>query len=227
MRWTWSWFWHSARRSVWFQAGEAARSCCLRHQESLHLPRGPLAPAARVFGIIMEGAQSGSAWEARSKGLLRPSDRVVMNRDHLLAAARTWTIELVSGYVPPAEAAITVSGPSGKSALLNEALSARAAGCMSDTDMAIADFSPQGSMPGSPPTSSRTPTSTARLCAWTAPCAWASSEVTRPARGSVPAVASNPLTWCAVEFAVAGLQAMWDVAPSPTPFPLRRGPARG
>jgi 3-hydroxyacyl-CoA dehydrogenase len=87
----------------------------------------------------MEGARSSSAWDARSKGLLRPSDRVVMNRDHLLAAARTWAIELASGYVPPAEAAITVSGPSGKSTLLNEAHSARAAGRMSDADMAIAD----------------------------------------------------------------------------------------
>lgn len=111
----------------------------LRQQEGAAGPHGPLAPAARTFATIMEGAQSSSAWDARSRGLLRPSDRVVMNGDHLLAAARTWAIELASGYVPPAEAAITVSGPSGKLALLNEAHSARAAGRMSDADMAIAN----------------------------------------------------------------------------------------
>ena len=111
----------------------------LRQQESAAGPHGPLAPAARAFATIMEGASSTSAWDARSKGLLRPSDRVAMNRDHLLAAARDWVVELTSGYAPPPEASIVVSGPSGKLALMNEANTGRAAGRLTDTDLAIAD----------------------------------------------------------------------------------------
>ena len=110
----------------------------LRQQESGAGPQGPVAPAARAFATIMEGNPSTSAWDARSKGLLRPGDRVVMNRDHLLAAARDWVIELASGYASPTEATIVVSGPSGKSALMNEANTGGAAGRLTDTDVAIA-----------------------------------------------------------------------------------------
>ena len=86
----------------------------------------------------MEGAPSASAWQARTTGLLRPGDKVVMNRDHLLRTARDWVVELALGYAPPPEAAIWVAGPSGKLALMKDAEADHAAGRLTGTDLAIA-----------------------------------------------------------------------------------------
>ena len=111
----------------------------LRQQQSAGLPRGPIAPALRAFAAIMEGAPSSSALDARARGLLRPTDGIVMNRDHLLQAARRLALAMAEGYAPPAEAEIVVAGASGKQTLMNEANNARAAGRLTDTDVAIAE----------------------------------------------------------------------------------------
>lgn len=111
----------------------------LRQEQAAGVPQGPLAPASRTFAAIMDGAASSSAWDARARGLLRPTDRVVMNRDHLLGAARDWALALAAGYAPPAAASLVVTGPSGRLALVNEANNGRAAGRLTDTDFAIAE----------------------------------------------------------------------------------------
>jgi len=110
----------------------------LRQQQAVASSTDRLAPAAKVFATIMEGAPSASAWQARTTGLLRPGDKVVMNRDHLLRTARDWVVELALGYVPPPEAAIWVAGPSGTLALMKDAEADHAAGRLTGTDLAIA-----------------------------------------------------------------------------------------
>ncbi|HEY0917759.1 3-hydroxyacyl-CoA dehydrogenase/enoyl-CoA hydratase family protein [Devosia sp.] len=110
-----------------------------RGQQASDASGEPLAAATRAFAMIMEGAPSGSAWEARSKGLLRPDDKVVMNRGHLLRTARDWAIELAPGYAPPPEATVAVTGASGKSSLMHEARGEHAAGRLTDADLVIAE----------------------------------------------------------------------------------------
>ena len=111
----------------------------LRNQLAADQPRGLMAQALRSFNMIMEGSSSTSAWDARAKGLLGRADGVVMNRDHVLAAARKRALELTDNYVPPARASIAVTGHSGKLMLMNEVNSARKAGRLTDTDVMIAE----------------------------------------------------------------------------------------
>ncbi len=67
------------------------------------LPGGnPQAALRQVFEMIAQAQVSGSAVEARERGLLRPTDRIVMNSEHLLGVAREVVQELAKDYLPPA-----------------------------------------------------------------------------------------------------------------------------
>jgi 3-hydroxyacyl-CoA dehydrogenase len=62
----------------------------------------PLPFVQNVLQTIGMGRVSTSAEEARSMGFLTASDRVVMNRDHLIAEAKREVIEMAAaGYAPP------------------------------------------------------------------------------------------------------------------------------
>jgi 3-hydroxyacyl-CoA dehydrogenase len=62
----------------------------------------PLPFVQNVLQTIGAAKVSSSAAEARSLGFLSPADRIVMNRDHLLAEAKEEAIELAAhGYTPP------------------------------------------------------------------------------------------------------------------------------
>ena len=89
----------------------------LRFAEGHVSAKGPVAPALAAFGVIAPAKVSSSAFEARRLGYLRPRDGITMNRDRLLADAKAKALSLAEGYAPPAPAVITLSGPSGASAL--------------------------------------------------------------------------------------------------------------
>jgi len=56
----------------------------------------------RVFEQVGQGAVARSALEALEMGILRDSDRIVINRDHLLAEAKREVLHLAeAGYQPP------------------------------------------------------------------------------------------------------------------------------
>ena len=57
---------------------------------------------------------SSSALEAQEMGFLDEDDRVVMNADHLLSAAKREVLDLADGYVPPSAA--TTSTPPAETA---------------------------------------------------------------------------------------------------------------
>ena len=78
---------------------------------------GPMPPARHAFEVIATARVSTSAQEARELGFLRPHDRITPNRDRLLADARTFALELASGYAPPEPATIVVAGRSGRATL--------------------------------------------------------------------------------------------------------------
>lgn len=67
----------------------------------------PLPFLQRVFETIGMAKVATSAEEARQMGFLAPADRVVMNRDHLIAEAKRTVLEMVAeGYRPPARGKI-------------------------------------------------------------------------------------------------------------------------
>ncbi|MCK6538575.1 MAG: 3-hydroxyacyl-CoA dehydrogenase/enoyl-CoA hydratase family protein [Anaerolineales bacterium] len=65
----------------------------------------------RAFLQIGQAKVATSAEEARQMSILGPQDRIVMNRDHLLAEAKKEVLHLVaSGYKPPAPELIYAAG---------------------------------------------------------------------------------------------------------------------
>ena len=64
--------------------------------------RAPSLPYVQdVFETIAMAKVSGSALEAKEMGFLKEEDRVVMNGDHLIHAAKREALELADGYAPP------------------------------------------------------------------------------------------------------------------------------
>jgi 3-hydroxyacyl-CoA dehydrogenase len=64
--------------------------------------RAPSLPYVQeVFEKIAMAKVSGSALEAREMGFLKEEDRVVMNGDHLIHAAKREALELADGYTSP------------------------------------------------------------------------------------------------------------------------------
>jgi len=65
----------------------------------------------RAFQQIGQAKVATSAEEARQMAILNPQDRVVMNREHLLAEAKREVLHMVaSGYRPPAPESIYAAG---------------------------------------------------------------------------------------------------------------------
>ena len=65
----------------------------------------------RVFEQVGQGAVAKSALEAQEMGILSAEDRIVINRDHLLAEAKREVLHMAeSGYAPPAPEKIFAAG---------------------------------------------------------------------------------------------------------------------
>ena len=64
-----------------------------------------------AFRLVAEAKYSSSAAEARRFGFLRPSDRIVMNKDYLIGEAKKEVLKMVDdGYTPPAKQKYPVMG---------------------------------------------------------------------------------------------------------------------
>src|SRR3712207_3607846 len=78
----------------------------------------PLPFVQKAFETIAMARTSSSALEAREMGFLDEDDRVVMNADHLLSAAKREVLDLADGYVPPERGAnIFAAGRTARAAL--------------------------------------------------------------------------------------------------------------
>jgi 3-hydroxyacyl-CoA dehydrogenase len=73
----------------------------------------PFEAVRRAFQLIATGQTSTSALDARRKGFLRPSDRISMNRDLLIADAKRRVLDLAPDYLPPAPRTIRALGRDG------------------------------------------------------------------------------------------------------------------
>jgi 3-hydroxyacyl-CoA dehydrogenase len=75
-------------------------------------------PVAAAFESISLAKVAKSAAEAMEMKFLRPTDRITMNRDRLLADAKARALELLAaGYKPPVPVELRLPGPTGRTAL--------------------------------------------------------------------------------------------------------------
>ena len=81
--------------------------------------RAPSLPYVQeAFQNIAQAKVSGSALEAREMGYLKEDDRVVMNGDHLIHAAKREALDLADGYAPPTrEKSVYAAGTTVRAAL--------------------------------------------------------------------------------------------------------------
>lgn len=81
------------------------------------IPGGPMKPILNVFPLVAMADVAKSAHLAREKMFFRETDRIVMNRDRLLARAKERALELARDYTPPRPATMRLPGRSGAAAL--------------------------------------------------------------------------------------------------------------
>ena len=81
------------------------------------MPKGPMPAPMKVFEMISTAKVAKSAAEAAEMLILRPTDRVTMNRYRLLADAKKRALELAVDYKAPEQREIVLPGPSGRVAL--------------------------------------------------------------------------------------------------------------
>jgi 3-hydroxyacyl-CoA dehydrogenase len=95
----------------------------------------------RVFELIAQGKRSSSTLEAKSWGFLAPTDRIVMNPDHLLAVAKREALALATaGYRPPVrDKTIYAAGRDALAALRIKSYLYREAGYASEYDVELAN----------------------------------------------------------------------------------------
>jgi 3-hydroxyacyl-CoA dehydrogenase len=91
----------------------------------------------RAFKLIALAATSTSAHEARKMGYLKNSDRISMNRDHLIADAKRRVLDLAPDYVAPAPRTIRALGREGMGNLTYALWSFKEAGQASDHDLRV------------------------------------------------------------------------------------------
>ena len=73
----------------------------------------------KAFETIAMAKVSASAIEARELGFLEEYDRICMNADHLISAAKREVLDLADGYAPPErDGNVYASGASARSALI-------------------------------------------------------------------------------------------------------------
>ncbi len=92
----------------------------------------------KVFETIMLAKVSESAKQARDMGILAPSDRIVLNRDHLLGEAKREVLHMTDGYQPNRPGKIYAAGRDAYAALLIGIEGFKEQGLASDHDALIA-----------------------------------------------------------------------------------------
>ncbi|WP_032112713.1 3-hydroxyacyl-CoA dehydrogenase/enoyl-CoA hydratase family protein [Candidatus Paracaedibacter symbiosus] len=77
-------------------------------------PGGAMVAIAKVFEMIGTAKVAKSAHEAREMMILREDDGIVMNRDRLLAAAKTRALKMAENYQVPESVSLHLPGPAAR-----------------------------------------------------------------------------------------------------------------
>ncbi len=91
-------------------AGGGTTEMLIRMMERVLPGADPFPAVQAAFELIAMGKVSTSAADAKKLGLLRSTDRIVMNADRLLTEAKAEALALSEGYVPPAPRKVKVLG---------------------------------------------------------------------------------------------------------------------
>jgi 3-hydroxyacyl-CoA dehydrogenase len=103
-----------------------------------HPNADPIPHVQKVFEMIATGKVSGSAKEAREMGFLAPTDRIVMNRAHLLGEAKREALHMADGYIQARPGKIYAAGRDVYAALQVGVMGFREQGFASEHDALIA-----------------------------------------------------------------------------------------
>ncbi|WP_309698217.1 3-hydroxyacyl-CoA dehydrogenase NAD-binding domain-containing protein [Sphingomonas sp. SORGH_AS_0870] len=85
-----------------------------RLAKSPKMPKGPMPAVMKAFETISTAQVSRSAALAKDLGYLRKDDGITMNRDRLLADAKSKALSLVEGYQPPEKPVFRLPGAAGR-----------------------------------------------------------------------------------------------------------------
>ena len=118
-------------------AGGGTKEMLARSMDALPPGADVLPFVQRVFETIGFASVSTSGPDAQRLGYLRAGDAITMNRERLVADAKTLALSLVGGYVPPQPRSIPVGGASVLAALKLGVHLAWRAGRISDHDALI------------------------------------------------------------------------------------------
>jgi 3-hydroxyacyl-CoA dehydrogenase len=102
-------------------------------------PGGPIPPVAQAFETIGMAKVAKSAFEAKELLFLRDTDGITMNRDRLLADAKTKALALVGHYQAPEKAEISLPGESARLAMQIVVDGLRLRGAATPHDKVVAD----------------------------------------------------------------------------------------
>jgi 3-hydroxyacyl-CoA dehydrogenase len=103
-----------------------------------HPNADPIPHLQKVFEQIATAKVSGSAKEAREMGILAPTDRIVMNRAHLLGEAKREALHMADDYVPQRAGKVYAAGRDVYAALQVGIMGFREQGIASEHDALLA-----------------------------------------------------------------------------------------
>ncbi|MCX7068661.1 MAG: 3-hydroxyacyl-CoA dehydrogenase/enoyl-CoA hydratase family protein [Methylococcales bacterium] len=110
-----------------------------RWQTQAKLPKGPVPAVVKAFETIGLAKVSGSALEAKELLFLSASDGITMNKQRLLADAKTKALSLVSHYTAPESYTYKLAGKTLQATLAMGIKSLHALGKATDYDRDIAE----------------------------------------------------------------------------------------
>lgn len=122
-------------------AGGGCKELALRASQQAMLAEADLQPYINYyFQTVGTATVSSSGHDAKRLGLMKSTDRVVLNPDHLIYEAKQAVLKLAgSGYEPIPETKFRVVGSEGKAVLQLGALGMYEGGYISDHDLLIAN----------------------------------------------------------------------------------------
>jgi 3-hydroxyacyl-CoA dehydrogenase len=98
----------------------------------------PISAVAKVAEIIGTAKVATGAYEAFEFGFFQPGDRIIMNKDHLLAEAKRSALAMVQeGYKPPMQEMIYAAGRDVLAAIRTQVWGFRQAGWASEHDALV------------------------------------------------------------------------------------------
>jgi 3-hydroxyacyl-CoA dehydrogenase len=111
----------------------------VRNASNSMLPNGPMPIVTTTFETISTAKVSGSAFNAKDIGFLRPDDGITFNRDRLLADAKAKAIVLSENYEIPDVAEVILPGPTGQAILASAVRDFKARGLATEYDVVVCD----------------------------------------------------------------------------------------